>query len=108
MKMEAREKTLCRTPTPGKEPTRIDAWKFDAVRRAILEVLASKQNCVPFRDLPGLVALRLSEQELGRLGSVAWYTTTVKLELEVRGEIRRVKAATPQCLRLADGSPPSY
>ena len=30
-----------------------------------------------------------------------WYVTTVKLELEVRGEIRRVKDVTPQRLMRA-------
>lgn len=27
------EKVICHTPTPGKKPTRIDCWKYEAVRR---------------------------------------------------------------------------
>jgi len=33
------EKILCRTPAPGKAPTRIPKWKYDAARAAILKVL---------------------------------------------------------------------
>jgi hypothetical protein len=36
--------------------------------------------------------------ELTELGSVSWYTTTVKLDLEARGGIARVKGAKPQWL----------
>jgi hypothetical protein len=54
---------------------------------------------VPFMsDLPGLVAAALTPEEREQLGSVGWYTATVKLELEVRGEIRRVPGASPQRL----------
>jgi hypothetical protein len=93
------EKVVCRTPTPGKKPVRIDRWKFDAVRRAILEVLPTEGEGVPFMsDLPDLVASALTPEERENLGSVGWYTATVKLELEVRGEIRRVPGVTPQRL----------
>jgi hypothetical protein len=95
---KTRDKIQCRTPTPGKQPTRIDRWKFDAVRRAILAVLPRKGEGVRFTELTGLVKAELSAEELRDLGAPMWYVTTVKLELEVRGEIRRVKDATPQRL----------
>lgn len=38
------------------------------------------------------------EFQLEELGSVGWYTTTVKLDLEARGEIARVESARPQRL----------
>ena len=28
------DKIVCETPTPGKQPTRIDRWKYLAVRKA--------------------------------------------------------------------------
>ena len=93
-----REKIVCETPTPGKKPTRIDRWKYAAVRRAILNALPREGEGVLFKELPGLVEKRLSGDELMRLGSVGWYTTTVKLDLEVRGEIRRIENASPQRL----------
>lgn len=95
---KTQDKVECRTPTPGKQPTRIHRWKFDAVRRAILAVLPRKGDGILFTDLTGLVKAELSPEHLAELGAPMWYVTTVKLELEVRGEIRRVKDATPQRL----------
>jgi len=92
------EKVVCETPTPGKQSTRIDRWKYDAVRRAILEAVPAAGEGLAFRDLPKEVARRLSADERSRLGSVSWYTTTVKLDLEVKGELRRVPRVVPQRL----------
>jgi hypothetical protein len=33
-------------------------------------------------------------------GSVMWYVTTVKLDLEARGEIKRVPNSRPQLVKL--------
>ena len=96
--MAADGKITCETPTPGKKPTRIDRWKYDAVRRAILKSLPEQGKGLPFRDLAHHVERRLSPEALKNLGSVGWYTTTVKLDLEVRGEIKRVAKTTPQRL----------
>lgn len=92
------EKVLCRTPTPGKKPVRIDRWKFNAVRRAILRALPGKGEGLLFKELARHVESLLNAEERSRLGSVGWYTTTVKLELEMRGEIRRIDGAVPQRL----------
>jgi hypothetical protein len=94
----AQDKMVCRTPAPGRQATTIARWKYDAVRRAILDVLPGSGEGVPFRRLPELVAGQLSPAERSRLGSVSWYTTTVKLELEVQGEIERVPGSKPQRL----------
>jgi len=89
---------LCRTPTPGKASRRIDRRKFEQIRRAILACLPRSTPGVEFAKLPGLVRRKLSPGERKTLGSVRWYVTTVKLELEVRGEIRRVASSGPQRL----------
>ena len=94
----AEAKVLCRTPTPGKKPVRIDKWKYDTVRRAILKVVPVEGDGLLFKDLARQVEGSLSTEELAGLGSVGWYTTTVKLDLEVRGDIRRVAGAAPQRL----------
>lgn len=95
---QTNEKIECRTPTSGKKSTRIDAWKFDAVRKAILKVVPKRGDGVAFSDLPDLVKKQLPAQQSKDLGSLMWYVTTVKLELEVRGEIARVARAAPQRL----------
>jgi len=95
---KTQDKVECRTPTPGRKSTRIDRWKFDAVRKAILAVLPRKGEGVLFTDLTRLVKAQLTKDELARLGVTMWYVTVVKLELEVRGEIRRLKDVAPQRL----------
>lgn len=92
------DKVLCRTPTPGKKPTRIVRWKYDAIRKAILASLPKKKPGLPFADLIRKVEDRLSAEEAAKIGSLPWYLTTVKLELEVAGEIARVPDETPQRL----------
>ncbi|MEJ2157952.1 MAG: hypothetical protein P8X96_21695 [Desulfobacteraceae bacterium] len=96
--MTAEEKVLCRTPTPGKKPVRIDLWKFDTVRRAILQAVPIEGEGLLFKELARHVESRLSAEDLAKLGSIGWYTTTVKLELEMRGEIKRIDGAVPQRL----------
>lgn len=96
--MKQPEKVLCRTPTAGKKPTRIDTWKFDTVRKAILAVTPQAEPGILFTDLTKKVAGKLSKADQAKIGSLMWYVTTVKLELEVRGELRRVRGVTPQRL----------
>lgn len=72
---------------------------FDAVRRAILEVLCAEPPGIAFMStLAGLVETALTQEERASLGSVGWYTTTVNLEVEVRGGIARVPGISPQHL----------
>lgn len=95
---EDEARVICRTPTPGKKPTTISAWKFETTRKAILNSLPAEGEGVLFTQLAGLVEKQLSAGEIQQLGAIGWYTTAVKLELEVRGEIRRLKGVTPQRL----------
>ena len=97
---QGENKVACRTPTPGRlGVTNIPQWRFDMVRRAIIEVIATGE--VKFADLPDLVARQLSKEDRDRLGSIGWNVTTVKLELEVRGDLIRVEGKGPQRLVLA-------
>ena len=92
------DKVVCRTPTPGKKPTRIDRWKFEVIRKSILKAVPKSGEGVAFRDLTKLVKKQLTAADQKKIGSLMWYTTVVKLELEVRREIRRLKGASPQRL----------
>lgn len=91
-------KTVCHTPTPNKQPTSIPSWKYDAVRAAVLDIVPADEPGVVAKTLPEKVAERLPSDVLTRLGSVAWHTTVVKLNMEVEGELARVKGAKPQRL----------
>ena len=98
MNRQAQDKVTCQTPTPGKRPTRIDRWKYDAVRKAILRVVPRRGEGLLFSELPARVEAAIPARERADLGSMTWYTTTVKLDLEYRGEIHRVEGARPQRL----------
>ena len=96
--MPAEDKVLCETPTPGKQPTRIARWKYDLVRSAILAAVPADEQGLEFNKLPELVEGQLSPNDLENLGSVSWYTTTIKLDLEVKGDIERIPGSNPQRL----------
>ena len=88
-----------RHPEATKSMPAIDKWKHEAVREAILAAVPEKGEGLPFRQLPGRVRELLPSDALENLGSVSWYTTTVKLDLEARGELERVPGSRPQRLR---------
>jgi hypothetical protein len=96
--MSNADTVVCQTPTPGKQPTHIERWKYDLIHSAILAVIPSGEQGVEFRDLPALVEQQIDPHDLAKLGSVSWYTTTVKLDMEVKGELERVPEYKPQRL----------
>ncbi|MEM7614054.1 MAG: hypothetical protein AAF245_03345 [Pseudomonadota bacterium] len=97
--VELMDRVACRTPAAGRDgSTAIPAWKFDTIRTAILAELTEAE--VFFKDLAARVEQRLSAEDLSKLGSLKWHVTTVKLELEVRGEVQRVVGPGLQRLRL--------
>lgn len=91
-------KIECKTPTPGKKPTRIQKWKYDMIANAILAILAHKGDGVLFKELPHLVADRIDNKVKNTIGSISWYTTTVKLDLECKNKIARISGSKPQRL----------
>lgn len=93
------EKVACQTPSPGKQPTRIAKWKYDAIRKAILEAVPSTGDGVAFKDLANKVKDHLSPDMRKRVGSIPWYTVTVKLDMEVKGLIERVSGRGLQRIR---------
>jgi hypothetical protein len=90
-------KDKVRTLHPGKKQgVNISREKYDIIRKAIMSTL-HKQKEMTFRNLS-----RAVEKEVNGTfdGSVTWYVTTVKLDLEARGEIKRVRNSRPQLVRL--------
>jgi hypothetical protein len=94
-------KVTCYTPAEGRYAgVNIPKWKYDCIRRAILDVLDESETAqIRFKDLSEAVRLRLTSNQLAKLGSVGWHVTTVKLNMEVEGELIRVHGARPQTLR---------
>lgn len=94
-------RTKCRTPTPNKSATTILSWKFEALEYAIVKCVgeAGAEGFL-FSKLPERVQTKLSADTLEKLGSIGWHVTTVKLELEVRGVLKRKDGESPQRLVL--------
>lgn len=85
---EERVQTL--HPDPDKQGLSVVKWKYEAVRQLILDAVPADGEGIAFSQLPTVVREGLEPQLLQDLGSVNWYTTSVKLDLEARGEIRRL------------------
>ena len=75
----------------------ISKEKYEIIRKAILATLRTQKEMTFMR------LSRAVEKEVnGNFeGSVTWYVTTVKLDLEARGEVKRVPNSRPQLVRLA-------
>jgi len=83
-------------PEAEKQGVRINRNKYNLMREAILENLRLS-GPTAFAQLGDLVEDQL-QKNFG--GSVMWYYTTVKLDLEARGEIRRVPGSKPQLIEI--------
>ena len=94
------ERVACRTPAEGRDGvTNIPKWKFDAIRSAILGALGDGE--IAWAELTDAVRGRLSEAQLADMGKLGWHVVSVKLEMEVRGEITRKPGKGRQVIRLA-------
>jgi hypothetical protein len=92
--MSDRIQTL--NPAAGKQGVRIDRAKYDALKAAILSALRARREPT-FAELAQAVERKLN----GKFdGSIRWYFTTVKLDLEARGLVERVPHSRPQRVRL--------
>lgn len=89
------DKVQTLNPDPGKKGVRIDRDKYDAIRAAILAALEEREP-QGFYELLHSIEPGLQ----GRFeGSIGWYYTTVKLDLEARGEVERIPGTSPQQIR---------
>ncbi|NWF68463.1 MAG: hypothetical protein HXY40_05205 [Chloroflexi bacterium] len=90
------KKIMAQHPDPKKKGVRISQEKYDIMRAAILEALHEHPQ-LKFQELAKIVEEKLS----GRFdGSILWYMTAVKLDMEVKKEIERVPGTRPHLLRL--------
>jgi hypothetical protein len=81
----------------GKSGVNIDRDKYDTMRQAILDVVQDNGE-ITFQELTEDVRCNLA----GKFdGSINWYVTTVKLDLEARGTVERIPKSSPQRLRMA-------
>jgi len=91
-------KDMVKTLHPQKKQgVNISREKYDMIRKAIMSELRANKE-MTFMKLSRAVEKIVR----GKFdGSVMWYVTTVKLDLEARGEVKRVPNSRPQLVRLA-------
>ncbi|MEM7657599.1 MAG: hypothetical protein AAF399_15810 [Bacteroidota bacterium] len=80
----------------GKTGVNILRRRYEVIRTYILDSLKTQQP-MTFQALGDQAVADLSETFDGK---VLWYITSVKLDLEARGEIERVPKTSPHQLRL--------
>jgi hypothetical protein len=91
-------KDMIRTLHPEKKQgVNISKAKYEIIRSAILSTLQT-QNEMTFRNLSRAVEKKMNGDFEG---SVIWYVTAVKLDLEARGMVKRVHNSRPQLVKLA-------
>jgi len=80
-----------------KQGVNISKEKYEIIRKTIMSELRAN------KEMTFMKLSRAVEKEVrGKFeGSVMWYVTTVKLDLEARGEVKRVPNSRPQLVRLA-------
>ena len=90
------EEKILTLPPEGKQVVKIDKVKYDTMAQTI--VRAGKLNeGITFKELNTAVSAELD----GKFdGSIGWYLTTVKLDLEARQIIERIPGKKPQQLRM--------
>jgi len=90
-------KDMIRTLHPHKKQgVNISREKYEIIRKAIMTALRAQKE-ISFMHLS-----RAVEKEVNGTfeGSVNWYVTTVKLDLEARGTVKRVPNSRPQLVKL--------
>jgi hypothetical protein len=90
------KKILAKNPDPKKRGVNISEEKYAPIREAITKALTAQPE-LTFQELITAVEKQLA----GKFdGSIAWYTTTVKLDLEAKKVIERVPDTKPHKLRI--------
>ena len=80
----------------GKHGVNIEREKYDLIKTAIVAQLKK----MPEQTFRGLQAAVTNELKGKFDGSIGWYYTTVKLDLEARKIVRKVDGKGPQRLAL--------
>jgi hypothetical protein len=87
---------MTRHPDKDKQGVNISREKYELMRETIISILNAGGDST-FAELAAQVETQLE----GRFdGSIRWYYTTVKLDLEARGVLERTGQGSPQRIRL--------
>ena len=88
-----------RHPDPTKKTASIARDAYDVARRTVLAIVPADEPGITLNDYLNEVATRLPAAN-GWDGSLSasWYAMALKLDLEARGELKRINRKPPQRL----------
>jgi hypothetical protein len=88
-----------RHPDPSKKTARLSSDTYAVARRTVLEVVPADEPGITLGAYLDEVAIRLPRAKgWDPFLSARWYAMAMKLDLEARGELRRVSKKPPQRL----------
>ncbi len=86
-----------RNPDPTKEMPRMPKDSYAIARRTALGVLPKKAPGITLKEFLDEMASRLPKVKgWDPSASARWYAMAIKLDLEARGELKRVNSRPPQ------------
>ena len=92
------EKIYAQHPDPSKQGVHIEKAKYDQIHGAIINAFA-RQPVYALQEL----MLAVKQDLNGRFeGSIGWYVTTVKLDMESRGELVCDRKKSPHAHYLSE------
>ena len=98
--MAAAERIQLRNPDPQKKGARIARDQYDIARRVALACVPATGTGMTLTDFRERVAKRLARAKgWDKTASGSWYSMAIKLDLEARGEIKRVGNAPQRLVR---------
>ncbi|HUC20893.1 MAG TPA: hypothetical protein VMR98_05380 [Candidatus Polarisedimenticolaceae bacterium] len=81
-----KETFLTRNPDTKKKGVRVDKIKYDIIRDAIIAILRER-GPLSFANLLAAMKERVDSAKFDGGSSVNWHTTTVRLDMEAKGEL---------------------
>jgi hypothetical protein len=88
-----------RNPDPGKKAARIAGDTYAVARRTALAIVPAEEPGITLNAYLAEMTSRLPAAEgWDRSLSPGWYAMAMKLDLEARGELRRINRRPPQRL----------
>ena len=86
-----------RHPDPKKKNARMRKDSYAIAHRTALAVLPNKAPGIALKEFLDEMAARLPKVKgWDRSASASWYAMAIKLDMEARGEIKRVNIKPPQ------------
>jgi len=88
MSVKAKKVAVESINVPGKS-TNVDAVKYEAMKRAFLEILPKSSPGLTQKEIQMHVKAHLSESAFPEGATSAWWAKTVQLDLEAKGILTR-------------------